>query len=115
MGPSSSWIGLKPRNAENRLPIGGSLATRWAALGETPALTSPWYRWLGSREARPRVTTVKNRPIDSTVAEFWKVFSIPAPAPRWSAGRLFITAAWLGAKNSPMPTANRKMSSANQM
>ena len=57
---------------------------------------------------------VKNRPMDSTVAEFWKVLSIPAPAPRWSGGRLFMTAAWLGEKNRPMPTANRKISSANQ-
>ena len=46
---------------------------------------------------------VKNRPMDSTVAEFWKVFSMPAPAPRWSGGRLFMTAAWLGEKNRPMP------------
>ena len=58
---------------------------------------------------------VKNRPIDSTVAEFWKVFSMPAPAPRWSGGRLFMTEAWLGEKNSPIPTANRKISRANQM
>ena len=58
---------------------------------------------------------VKNRPIDSTVAEFWKVLSIPAPAPRCSGGRLFMTDDWLGEKNSPMPTANRKTSRANQM
>src|SRR6202453_5391014 len=114
VGPSSSWIGLKPRNAENRTPIGGSLATRWAALGETPAATSPWYRWAGSREASPSVTTVKNRPIESTVAEVWKVLSIPAPAPRWAGGRLFMTEAWLGEKNRPIPAANRKMSRANQ-
>jgi hypothetical protein len=58
---------------------------------------------------------VKNRPIDSTLAEFWKVFSIPAPAPRWSGGRLFMTPAWLGAKNIPMPTAKKKISTANQI
>ena len=58
---------------------------------------------------------VKNRPIESTWAEFWNVLSIPAPAPRWSGGRLFITEAWLGEKKRPIPTANRKMSRANQM
>src|ERR1017187_2161620 len=114
VGPSSSLMGLYPRNAENKLPIGGSLATRWAAEGATPAATSPRYRWLGSREASPSVTMVKNRPMDSTVAEFWKVLSIPAPAPRCSGGRLFMTAAWLGEKDSPMATANTKMRTANR-
>ena len=32
---------------------------------------------------------MKKIPIDSTVAEFWKVAVIPDPAPRLSAGRLF--------------------------
>ncbi len=60
------------------------------------------------------MTIVKNRPIDRTVAEFWNVFSIPAPAPRWSGGKLFITDAWLGEKNMPMPSAKTKIKMANQ-
>ena len=30
----------------------------------------------------PMAITVKNTPIDNTLAEFWNVMSIPAPAPR---------------------------------
>ena len=45
---------------------------------------------------------VKKKPIDSTAAEFWKVVGIPPPAPRWFAGRLFMTALVLGAANRPM-------------
>ena len=113
VGPRSSFTGLKPRNAENRLPIGGWSATSLAGPGATPAAVRPWYRCVGRSAASPRVTIVKNRPIDSTVAEFWKVFIMPAPAPRSSGGKLFMTDAWFGEKKRPMPTAKRKISSAN--
>ena len=91
------------------------MATNRAGPAATPALVRPWYRWLGRSAASPSVTMVKNKPNESTWAEFWNVFNIPAPAPLWSGGRLFITDAWLGEKNKPIPTANRKMSRANQM
>ena len=44
----------------------------------------------------------KKIPIDSTCAEFWKVEFIPEPAPRSSAGRLFITPARFGDPKAPM-------------
>ena len=40
--------------------------------------------------------------MDRTWAAFWKVFIMPAPAPRWSAGREFMTAARLGEANIPI-------------
>ena len=55
---------------------------RWAAPAGTPWAVSPPNRAWGSCEASPRAMTVKNTPMDSTLAEFWKVLSIPAPAPR---------------------------------
>ena len=55
--------------------------------------------------------TVKNSPIESTWALFWKVLSMPAPAPRWSGGSEFMTLAVLGAKNSPRarPTSSSRI------
>ena len=52
-------------------------------------------------------------PIESTIAEFWKVAAMPAPAPRWRGGRLFMIPARLGEANSPMPIPFRSSSSAN--
>ena len=46
---------------------------------------------------------LKKMPIDSTIAEFWNVAVMPAPAPRALPGRLFITSARLGEENMPMP------------
>ena len=43
-------------------------------------------------------------PIDSTVAEFWNVAAMPAPAPRWLGGMLFMIPARFGEENRPMPT-----------
>ena len=40
--------------------------------------------------------SVKKIPIESTWAEFWKVWFMPPPAPRSLGGRLFITAARFG-------------------
>ena len=54
---------------------------------------------------------LKKTPIESTMAEFWKVAAIPLPTPRWSAGRLFMTWARFGEANSPM-AAPRASSSA---
>ena len=48
------------------------------------------------------IISVKKIPIDSTWAEFWKVWFMPPPAPRSPGGRLFITAARLGEANSPI-------------
>jgi hypothetical protein len=45
----------------------------------------------------------KNTPIDTTIAEFWKVARMPAAAPRWRAGTLFMMPAMLGEKNRPPP------------
>ncbi|WP_327340146.1 hypothetical protein OG384_34055 [Streptomyces sp. NBC_01324] len=56
----------------------------------------------GSELASPAIISEKKMPIDSTVAEFWKVVLIPAPTPRWSGGRLFMIAARLGEAKSPM-------------
>ena len=53
--------------------------------------------------------SVKKIPIESTWAEFWKVWFMPPPAPRSAAGRLFITPARLGEANMPieMPVSAR--------
>jgi hypothetical protein len=67
----------------------------------------------GRPEASPRVTIVKNRPIDRTVPALKNVIDIPAPAPRWSEGRLFMIAAWFGEKKRPIPAANSRISRAN--
>ena len=45
---------------------------------------------------------MKKMPIESTCAEFWKVWFIAPPAPRCSGGRLLITAARFGEANSPI-------------
>ena len=46
--------------------------------------------------------SVKKIPIESTWAEFWKVWFMPPPAPRSLGGRLFITAALFGEANMPI-------------
>ena len=46
--------------------------------------------------------SVKKIPIESTWAEFWKVWFMPPPAPRSPAGRRFITPARLGEANMPI-------------
>ena len=50
----------------------------------------------------PEIMSVKKIPMERTMAAFWKTPDIPAPAPRWSGGRLFMIAARLGEANSPM-------------
>ena len=72
-----------------------------AAEAGTPWAVRPESSAWGRAVARPRVMRVKKNPMDRTLAEFWKVLSIPPPAPRWLAGRLFITALVLGAANMP--------------
>ena len=59
------------------------------------------------------IISVKKIPIDSTWAEFWKVWFIPPPAPRSLGGRLFITPARLGEANIPMETPLRNRHAAN--
>ena len=51
---------------------------------------------------------VKKIPMERTWAEELKVAAIPAPAPRWLAGRLFMIPVWLGAMKRPMPTELKK-------
>lgn len=114
MGGTSSRTGLSPRNAANRLPIGGSDDIRRATPAGTPSRTKPSKRWLGSEAARPMVITVKNTPIERTWAEFWKVFIMPAPAPRWSKGSEFITPARFGEAKRPIDMPITTSTSANQ-
>jgi len=52
-GPSSSCIGLYPRNDANRRPTGGSCEMRWASWGDTPWATDPCCIVPGSDAARP--------------------------------------------------------------
>ncbi len=61
----------------------------------------------GSELESPRIISVKKMPIESTWAEFWKVWFMPPPAPRCCAGRLFITAARLGAAKAPIESPIR--------
>ena len=49
--------------------------------------------------------SVKKIPIEKTWAEFWKVVFMPDPAPRCSAGRLFITPVRLGDPNEAIAQA----------
>ena len=71
-----------PKNAEKRLPIAGmcEMAVAWAV--GTPWAVRPANKECGSDVASPSVMTVKKKPIESTLAEFWKVLSIAPPAPR---------------------------------
>ena len=59
------------------------------------------------------IISEKKMPIERTMAEFWKVVLIPAPAPRCSAGRLFMIAARFGDANSPIPSPFKRSSRAN--
>ena len=52
-------------------------------------------------------------PMEKTWAEFWKVVFIPEPAPRCSAGRLFMTPVRLGDPKAAMASPVRKSSSPN--
>ena len=52
-------------------------------------------------------------PIESTWAVFWNVALMPAPAPRWAAGRLFMIAARFGEENSPIARPLSRSSAAN--
>ena len=56
---------------------------------------------------------MKKIPIESTCAEFWKVWFMPPPAPRCCGGRLFITAARLGEANMPIEMPISASTSAN--
>ncbi len=57
---------------------------------------------VGNTLESPTIISEKKIPIESTWAEFWKVVIIPDPAPRCSAGRLFMTPAWFGDMNKPL-------------
>jgi hypothetical protein len=57
--------------------------------------------------------SVKKIPMDSTVPEFWNVYAMPDPAPRWPGGRLFMMPARFGEVNSPMPIPFSNMTRAN--
>ena len=70
--------------------------------GATPCACSPALIVSGSVADSPMIMSVKKIPIDSTWAEFWKVWFMAPPAPRSPLGRLFITAARLGEANMPI-------------
>src|ERR1700688_2271406 len=89
-GPSNVAIGLYPRKAAKREPTGGKYDTRVVVLAGTPWVTRPWNRVVGRVAERPRIMSVKKMPIESTWAEELNVAAMPAPAPRWLDGRLFI-------------------------
>ena len=72
-----------------------------ASALETPCATRPVWSACGSFEASPTIISVKKTPIESTLAEFIEVASIPAPAPRCDGGRLFITPALFGEAEEP--------------
>ncbi len=106
-------IGLYPKNAANRLATGGRAAALAASALGTPWAASPDWRAWGSVLARPRMMSEKKMPMESTIEEFWKVVSIPAPTPRRSGGRLFMTPARLGEEKTPMPSPMRRRRSPN--
>ncbi len=95
------------------IDTGGSAPIRAASACGTPWTTRPWVSVCGRVPARPRMIRLKKMPMDSTMAEFWKVALIPAPTPRCAAGRLFMMPARLGEANRPMPTPLRNRMTAN--
>ena len=58
--------------------------------------------------------SVKKMPIESTMAAFMVVAPMPEPAPRWSGGSEFMTAARLGEANRPMARPLASSRSPNQ-
>lgn len=68
----------------------------------TPLLTRPWATAKGSALESPMIMSVKKMPMDSTWPAYRNVAFMPDPAPRCSAGRLFITPALFGAANAPI-------------
>ena len=95
------------------METGGRCET-WAAVCDgTPWPTRPVWIASGSVAARPRIMSVKKIPIESTWAEFWKVWFMPPPAPRSPAGRLFITPARLGEAKRPIEIPFNASTAAN--
>ena len=80
------------QEGREQVETGGRWAT-WLATCGNALMHEAVVKAAGSTEDSPRIMSVKKIPIESTWAEFWNVVVIPDPAPRWSAGRLFITAA----------------------
>ncbi len=74
---------------------------RVASAAGTPCAVRPVYSECGRLADSPMMIRVKKIPIESTMAEFWKVADMPAPAPRWSEGRLFMIPARFGDANKP--------------
>ena len=75
---------------------------RPATSAGTPCPVSPLNSAAGSVEARPRISIEKKMPIERTVAPFWNVAVMPAAAPRWRAGTLFMIEARFGDENRPI-------------
>ena len=67
----------------------------------------------GSVDDSPTIISVKKIPIDSTCAEFWKVWFIAPPAPRCSGGSEFMIAARLGDANIPIEIPVSSSAAAN--
>jgi H+/Cl- antiporter ClcA len=90
--------------------VGVEPVWRFPSLGRLEPVDIAW----GSVADSPRIMSVKKIPIESTMAEFWKVAIMPAPTPRRSDGRLFMIPVWLGEANRPIANPTSNSSDANQ-
>src|SRR5215469_10525010 len=111
-GGNNSPIGLYPRNAPKSAAVGGRCAMVLAACVGTPFLTNPDERVVGSAEASPIVTMLKNRPMLTRVALFWKVARMPDETTRVSGGTLLMIELVLGEANKPEPQPRMKINTA---
>ena len=68
-----------------------------------PFWVSPLNMASGRCALNPAIISEKNRPMERTIAAFWKVVIMPAPDPREVTGSEFITSARFGDAKSPMP------------
>src|SRR5579875_958346 len=111
-GGINAPIGLYPRNAPKSAAVGGKCAMARAVLPGTPLAISPVERVEGSVAARPAVTILKNKPILTSMALFWKVARMPEETPRVSGGTLLMIELVFGEANRPEPQPSMKISTA---
>jgi len=83
-----------------------------AVFRGTPFAISPVERVEGSADANPTVTILKNKPMLTRVALFWKVARMPEETPRVSGGTLLIIELVFGDANKPEPQPSMKISPA---
>ena len=114
-GRAASASGCSRGRTRTGVATGGRCEMRAASAVGTPCATRPGLqRVRAAPEARPTIISVKKTPIESTLAEFMNVASIPAPAPRCGGGSAFITPALFGDANRPIPIPFSSRTSANQ-